>query len=76
MATRCVDENIKKARRSFFHFGSIGSFQRDLSPLSTRSVIKTCVLPVLLFGYENWILMEGLAKRLECFQGELARRAL
>ena len=28
--------------------GSIGAFQGDLNPLSTRSVIETCVLPVLL----------------------------
>ena len=26
LATRSVDENIKKARRAFFHYGSIGVF--------------------------------------------------
>ena len=31
-ATRSVDENIKKARRGFFHYGSIGAFQGHLSP--------------------------------------------
>ena len=27
LATRAVEENIKKARRAFFHYGSIGVFQ-------------------------------------------------
>ena len=76
MATRCVHENIKKARRCFFHFGSIGAFQGDISPLSSRFVIDLCVIPVLLFGCENWILTESLVKQLECFQGELAKRVL
>ena len=33
LATRSVDENIKKARRAFFHYGSIGAF---LSPPSSH----------------------------------------
>ena len=44
LAVWAVEENIKKARRSFFHFGSIGLFrQSDLSPLSSRFVIEICV---------------------------------
>ena len=31
-ATKSVDENIKKARRSFFHYGSIDAFQGDICP--------------------------------------------
>ena len=50
LASRAVEENIQKARRAFFHFGSIGAFQDDLSPLSIRSVVETCVVPVLLYG--------------------------
>ena len=53
LATRTITENIKKARRAFFAYGSIGAFQGDLSPLSSRSVVETCVMPVLLFGSEN-----------------------
>ena len=40
---RCVhsvDENVKRARRTFFHYGSIGVFQGDLSPLSSRSILE------------------------------------
>ena len=51
LATRCVDENIKKARRAFFSFGSIGPgvFQGSHNSLSLVSVIETCVMPVLLY---------------------------
>lgn len=37
MENRAVDleEGIKKARRSFFYYGTIGVFQDDLSPLET-----------------------------------------
>ena len=76
MANRAVEEGIKKARRSFFHFGSIGVFQGDLSPLSSRTVVESCVLPVLLYGSENWVLTEQLISRLEAFQGEVAKRIL
>ena len=33
-------------------------------------------MPILLYGSENWILMESAVKRLEAFQGELAKRIL
>ena len=66
----------RRPRRAFFHYGSIGVFQGDLSPLSCRSVLETCVMPVLLYGCENWILTDGLMEKLEKFQAELAKRIL
>ena len=75
-ASRSVEENVQKARRAFFHFGSIGAFQGDISPLSSREVIESCVMPVLLYGSENWILTDALMERLESFQGELVKRVL
>ena len=63
-ASRSVEENIKKARSAFFHFGSIGICQGDISPLSSREVMESCVMPVLLYGSENWILTEALMERL------------
>ena len=45
LTSKSIDENIQKARRAFFYFSV---FQGDLSPLSTRSIIKTCVVPILL----------------------------
>ena len=53
-ASKAVDEAIKKARRAFFAFGAMGAFQGQLNPVSTRSIYETCVVPVLLFGSENW----------------------
>ena len=69
-ATKSVDENIKKTRRCFFHYGSIGAFQGDICPLSSRSILKSCVMPVLR------IMTEVLWEKLEAFQGELVKRIL
>ena len=52
-APKLIEENIKKARNAFFSYGSIGAFQGDLNPLSSKSIINTCVMPVLLFDSEN-----------------------
>ena len=41
--------------------------------VDTRSNI--CVMPVLLYGCENWVLTEQLISRLETFQGELAKES-
>ena len=68
-ASKSVSENIGKARRSFFLYGSIGAFQGDRNPLSTRSIIETCTLPVLLSGCENWILSKKCYEDLESFIG-------
>ena len=77
LATKSVVENIKKARRAFFfHYGSIGVFQGDICPLSSKSVLECCVIPVLLYGCENWILTEPLCQKLESLQSELVKRML
>ena len=68
-ASKAVDEAIKKARRAFFAFGAMGAFQGQLNPVSTRSIYETCVVPVLLFGSENWILTDSML-------GEIGRRML
>ena len=71
-----IEDNIKKSRHAFFHFGSIGVFQGDISPNSFRSVLELCVMPILLYGSENWILTGGMVKKLEAFQGELVKKIL
>ena len=76
LASRSVDENIKKARRAFFHYGSIGAFQGDLSPLSSRLILDACVMPILLYGCENWLMTHALMEKVESFQAELAKRVL
>ena len=75
-ATKAVHEAIKKARLAFFAFGAIGAFQGQLNPISGRSIYETCVIPVLLFGCENWVLTDSMLHQLESFQGEIGRRIL
>ena len=66
----------RKARRAFFQYGSLGSFQGVPNPLSTGSIIQTCVMPVLLYGCEKWILSDKSITQLQSFLGEMAKRAL
>ena len=71
-----IDYNILKARKSFFAYGSMGLFQGQLSPVSGKSVVDTCILPVLLYGAENWCLTPNPIKMLNSFLGELSKRLL
>ena len=75
-STKFSAENICKARKAFFSFGSIGVFHRNLNPLSSNSVIETCVMSVLLFGYESWYLTYTTLDDLERFQCNIGRRIL
>ena len=72
-ATKAIDEAIQKARRAFFAYGAMGAFQGKLNPLSGKTIFDTCVVPVLLFGSENWILTDSQLNHLEAFQGEIGR---
>ena len=72
-ATKAVDKAIKEARRAFFAFGAMGAFHGQLSE---RSIYEACVIPVLLFGCENWMLTDSMLHQLESFQGEIGRRIL
>ena len=75
-ANKSIDSAIGRARSSFFAFGAMGGFQGKLNPLSGRAIFETCVVPVLLFGSENWYLTEFLLEKLESFQAEIGRRIL
>ena len=75
-ASRAVDEAIKRARRAFFAFGAMGGFQGKLNPISTGCLFETCVVPVLLYGCENWILTDQLLHQLESFQAVTGCRIL
>ena len=50
--------------------------QGNISPLSCRSVIETCVMPIPLYGCESWSLCDSSLKALISFLGELCKRAL
>ena len=75
-AARAVTENISKARKAFFALGNIGAFQGKLNPLSGSSIFITCILPILLYGCETWILDSNTITKLERFQNEIGRRIL
>ena len=48
---------------------ALGVFQGDTSPLSCKEVIEMCVMPILLYSVESWIVKDGVLKNLESFQG-------
>ena len=73
--SKWIEANIKKARGAFFARGC-GVFHGKLNPLSSRSIVECCVMPVLLYGAESWILNNSLLQMLESFQAELAKRIL
>ena len=75
-ASRAVHENVSKARKAFFALGNIGAFHGSLNPLSSRSIFETCIVPILLYGCETWLLDSSTIKVLESFQCEIGRRIL
>ena len=66
----------RKPVAPFSTMAALGVFQGDICPLSSKSVLECCVIPVLLYGCENWILTEALCQKLESFQSELVKRML
>ena len=75
-AKESVNANIAKARKAFFALGSTRAFHGDLNPLSSSNILETCVLSVLLYGCETWLLDASCIQALERFQCEIGRRIL
>lgn len=74
-AKKAIEEAIVKSRRAFFmHRSQV--FEGNLNPLSGRSLFEVCIVPILLYGCENWQLTPNLIHQLEHFQGEIGRRIL
>ena len=73
---KSVTERIQKARAAFFSHGQLGAFHGLLNPLSSRSLVECCILPVLMYGSESWMLNSTLLSTLESFQAELGKRIL
>ena len=71
MVNSAVEEGINKARKTFLHYGAVGVFQGDLL-LSSHAVVESCVMPVLLYVCENWVLTQQLISHLATFLGELS----
>ena len=75
-ASESVKVNISKARKAFFSLGSTGVFHGKLNPLSASSIFETCIIPILLYGCETWLLDSTCLQDLEKFQCEIGRRIL
>ena len=66
MATRAVEDNIlKEGPEKLFLYGGIAVFLGDLGPLSSRSVVEVCVMPILLYDCENWIVSKKLLRQVK-----------
>ena len=70
-----LEQNVckQKLHACFFAHSQLGAFHGLLNPLSSRSIIESCILPVLLYGSEMWVLNSSLLNLLESFQAELGR---
>ena len=42
----------------------------------SRSILDACVVPILLYEYENWLMTHTLMEKVESFQEELAKTVL
>ena len=73
-SSHAIQIRVQKARRAFLQYGSIYAFQGMLSPLSCSSIVKTCILPILFYGVENWVMSPEYIQMLESFQGEIMKR--
>ena len=48
----------------------MGAFKGDPSPLSCRSILDACVMSILLYECENWLMTHALMEKVESFQAE------
>ena len=75
-SSHAIQIRVQKARRAFFQYGSIYAFRGKLSLLSCSSIVETCILPILFYGVENWVMSPESIQMLESFQGEIAKSIL
>ena len=76
-ATRMVQENIKKARRSAYSLMNAGLYgMNGVHPRIGIKLWKTCVLPILLFGLEGRRLNVADSEQLEKFQRLMLRNIM
>ena len=69
-----IMERFIKACSAFFSHEELGAFHGLLNPLSSRSLIECCTIPVLLYDFELWVVLHStLLLKLEFFQAELGK---
>ena len=73
---KSIEEHICKTRGAFFSQGEIGAFHGLLNPHSSRSIVESCVMPILMYGTETWSLNTSLLLKLESFQAEIGKGVL
>ena len=73
---KSIDERICKARRAFFANGELGAFHGLLNPFSSRSLVESCVIPVLMYGAEAWSITATLLLKLVSFQSQIGKKIL
>ena len=69
----CVQVNWRKLQdieACFYSFWKHWCVPGWYCPLSSRPVLESCVLTILLYVSENWILTDSMVRKLEDFQGE------
>ena len=72
---KSIEDRICKAHGAFFAHRELGAFHGQLNPLSSRSLVETCVMPVLMYGSESWCLNASLLSKLESFQAEVGKES-
>ena len=68
--------NTTKAQRAFFALGSFGITSGNQNPLTASEIFETCIIPICLYGSENWLLTDSLLEVLEDFQAEIGKKIL
>ena len=68
-----MENNINKA---LFGLGSLRIYHGKQNPLTSSEVVQVHLMPVCLYGSENWLLTGPLLHMLEAFQAEIGKRIL
>ena len=71
-----VDKHLDNASKAFGALRKAVSTNTNLSPTTKRQEYQACVLSVLLFGGECWILLRKHLKRLNAFHHRCIRTVL
>ena len=72
-----IEQNITKARRTAYSLLSTGFYEKNgIDPITSISLYKTYVLPVLMYGLEIVQPKQTNLKKLEVFQKNILKQIL
>ena len=72
LSSYAIQIHVQKAGKAYIQCGNIYTFQGKLSPIACCSIVETCVLPILLYIVENWVLSSESIQVIDSFHGEIA----